>query len=349
MRSDNPALEGDGSLISTSRYMSETPTLFRGVHLATTIIFVDGLTRTGKSMLGPILASFERIEIERVEEIIEYVGALHRMGKISRDAAVSLLQMEVDMHLHNSMISRNTNFRFGDHSGVWRSPNRLRYLRRLFAPGGDSVVGQIAGEKPIYQNQTHDQLQNLEIHHEAFGDRLRIVEMIRHPVDLVDSWLRRGWGSRFGNDPRALTFCVRYRDQDLPYYALGWEELYLSSSPLGRVVRMVARLWDEGQAVYSSLPAEQRTHQVFMISFEDFVQRPTAYLGRIADFLGTGTTRHTSSALKRQNCPRPYSVEARHQKQGRIESEASPEEREILNRLIEEYEAVAGAVAIQNG
>ena len=328
--------------------MTETPTLFREVHLATTITFVDGLTRTGKSMMGPILASFERVELERVEEIVEYVGALHRMGKMSRDAAVSLLQMEVDMHLHNSMIGRNTNFRLGDHSGVWRNPNRLRYLKRIFAPGGDAVVGRIAREKPIYQNQTHDQLETFGIHYEAFGDRLRIVEMIRHPVDLIDSWLRRGWGSRFGNDALAFTFCVRYQDQDLPYYALGWEELYLSSSPLGRVVRMVARLWDDGQAVYISLPAEQK-RQVFMISFEDFVEHTAAYLGPIADFLGTRTTRHTPSALKRQNCPRPYSVEARRQKQGRIESEASSEERAILARLIEEYEAVTKAVAIRNG
>ena len=70
--------------------MAEEPALSRGAHFSSTKVFVDGLTRTGKSMMGPILASFARVEIERVEEIIEYIGALHRMGKISQDAAVAL-------------------------------------------------------------------------------------------------------------------------------------------------------------------------------------------------------------------------------------------------------------------
>jgi hypothetical protein len=299
-------------------------------------------------MLGPILASFERVEIERVEEIIEYVGALYRMGKISRDAAVTLLRLETDMHLCNSMIGRNVNFRWSDHSSVWRNPKPMRYFKRLIARDGDAVVQRINRERPIYQNQTHDQLQNFELYFEAFGNRLRIIEMIRHPVDLVDSWLRRGWGNRFGEDPYALTFCVRYQGQDLPYYALGWEKSYLVATPMGRVIRMIAFLWNENQRVYRSLSGEKKK-QIFTIPFEDFVQRPVPYLQPIAEVLDSKTTRHTAGAVKRQNCPRPYSVIARQQKQRDIKSRASSEEQEILGRLIEEYETLGSTVAVTDG
>ena len=325
--------------------MADSPTLSREINYDATVVFVDGITRTGKSMMGPILASFDRVEIERVEEIFEYVGVLYRLGKVPRDAAVAMLKMETDMQIYNSMIGRNTNFRFGDHSGVWRNPRRLRYFRRLFAPEGDTVVRRIAVERPIYQNQTHDQLANFELYHEAFGDRFRIIEMIRHPVDLVDSWLRRGWGRRFGTDPRALKFCIRYEGQDLPYYALGWEKIYLHATPVGRVIRMIAGLWDSNLQAYRSLTPE-RKKVVLMISFEDFVQHPTPYLQPIANFLGTETTRHTRPALKRQKCPRRYSEEARMEKQRRIEAESSPEELRILERLIGESEELVGSYTL---
>ncbi len=318
---------------------TEAPTLSRTASLAPMVVFVDGLARSGKSMLGPILASFDRVEIERVEEIVEYLGGLHWLGKIERDAAVIALQMETDMHLYNSLIGRNTNFRLGDHSSVWADPNPWRYLRRLAGGEGREVVERIARDRPIYQTQTHDQLMNFELYHAAFGERLRIVEMIRHPVDLADSWMRRGWGTRFGDDPRALTLSIRYDGRDLPYYALGWERLYLDSDPLARVIRMIERLWDETVGVYRTLAPGQK-RQVCLIPFEPFVERPAPHLVRIERFLGTGTTRQTPRALRRQRCPRRDSAEARGATRHRVEREASGGEREILARLIEEYDAL---------
>ena len=298
--------------------------------------------------MGPILASFDRVEIERVEEIIEYVGVLYRLGKIPLDAAVAVLKMETDMQLYNSMIGRNTNFRFGDHSSVWRNPNRLRYFRRLLAPDGSAAAQRIADHRPIYQNQTHDQLANFHLYRETFGDNLRIIEMIRHPVDLVDSWLRRGWGTRYGGDPLAMTFCIRYEGEDLPYYASGWEERYIGASPVDRVITMIAWLWDSNLKAYHSLTGEE-TRAVLMVPFEDFVQHPTPYLQPIAEFLGSSTTRHTASALKRQRCPRRYSLETRLEKQRRIESEASSEELTVLERLIGESEELAAGCTMSAG
>jgi len=322
--------------------MNDLPSISREVNLDTTIVFVDGITRTGKSMMGPILASFERMEIERMEEIFEHIGGLDRMNKISRDASVALLKTVIDAHLYNGMIGRNTNFRFSDHSSVWRNPNRLRHFKRIFAPDGAKAVQRIILERPIYQNQTHDQLANFKLFHEAFSDRFRVLEMIRHPVDVVDSWMRREWGSRFGSDPLAFTFCIRYEEEDLPYYALGWEESYLAANPMGRVVGMISRLWDESRSVYQGLPADQKD-QVLIIPFEDFVQRPKPYLGPIGDFLGSKPTRHTSSALRRQNCPRTDPGESRQLKSQRIENEAAPEDRKTMERLAEEYENLAAA------
>lgn len=313
--------------------------LSREIYVAPMIVFVDGLTRTGKSMLGPILASFDRVEIEQVEEIIEYIGVLYGLGKIECDAAVSMLRMKTDMLLYNSCIGRNTNFRFTDHSSVWRNPNPWRYFRRIFGPERGTVLRLIQQKKPIYQNQTHDQLMNFDLHYAAFGDRLRIAEMIRDPVDLIHSWIQRGWGERFGVDPLALTFCERFQGHDVPYYALDWEGLYVTLPPLARVIRMIAGLWDNCMKTYRALaPAQQK--QILIIPFERFVQNPQPYLAAIAGLLGSHATRYTARELRRQRCPRPYDVTARDRKYAEMLKQVSEDERCIMRRLIEEYEAL---------
>jgi hypothetical protein len=45
--------------------MADALTLSRGVSCNATIVFVDGVKRFGESMTGPVLASCDRVEIER--------------------------------------------------------------------------------------------------------------------------------------------------------------------------------------------------------------------------------------------------------------------------------------------
>jgi hypothetical protein len=309
------------------------------------VIFVDGITRAGKSMLGPILSTFEGIELERMEESIEHVACLYRMGKLSRDAAIAAVRLQADRYLYESLIGRNTNFRFTDHSGVWRSSHPWRYLRRLWMNDGPAVVARLRAEHPAFQNMTHDQLANFELHDEAFGERLRMLEMIRHPVDLADSWLRRGFGTnRYGQDPLVFSFCIRYEGQDLPYYVAGWEEAYLRASPADRVIRMIAKVWDDNQTAYARLRPEQQ-QRILFIPFEEFIRRPLPYLRVVERRLARRMTRATLMTLRRQRRPHPIDpVRVRRERRARLEQGASPQGLTILDRLASEYEALAGQV-----
>ena len=315
------------------------PTLSRQARLGNTIVLLEGLGQTGKGMVSRILSSFARVELERIEEVMESVSTLYQLKKITRDAAIVFLRTEADNHLINSMIGRNTNFRFQDGSSVWHDPHPWRYVRRLFL-SKDTVLERIEKEQPIFQNMTHRQLANFDLYCDAFGERLRVVETIRHPVDLADTWMFRRFGNRYGEDPLSLAFCIRYQGHDVPYFALGWEDAYLSATPLERVIRMIEAQWSQDQATYELL-SETQKNQIFFVPFEDFVQRPKLYLHPLAQFIGTKVTRRTRSVLRRENCPRTYSVSDRKRKQKSFEQQVSQEERFALRRLIEEYEALA--------
>lgn len=321
-----------------------TSVLSRTVDLAETVVLVDGIGRAGKGMLGPILSSFERVEIERVEEIFEFVGIVYQLRKMTVDAAVMLLKTEVDRFLYNSMIARNTNIRPADHSSVWRNAHPLRYLKRLMAPEGEDVIRRVRRERPIFQTMTHDQLTNFALFREAFGERLRVVEVIRHPVDLVYSWWKKGWGTRYGEDPTALAFCLRYEGRDLPYYAMGWECEYLSATPVSRIVRMIAGLWEADWRVFSTLPPEQR-RQVFWVPFESFIQQPMDYVPQLAAFLGTRPSKATPRLLRRQGCPRPDRFEDRQRKRDHILPQLTDETRAILDALCHDYDTLVKTVS----
>jgi len=301
------------------------------------ILFIDGLTRTGKSLMGPICSSFEYVEIERIEEYVECLGALYYLGKITQDAAVAYLQHKTDMCIYDSMLSRNINFRVTDHSSVWRSSKILTYMRRLLAKEGDVAVSKISEKKVIFQNMTHDQLMNFNLFHVAFQDRVLVIELFRHPVNLIDSWLRRGWGMRLGRDPRAFTFTLDFHGTDVPYYAFGWEEEYLDSSPTSRVLKMINVLWKAGMETLNKL-SERQKKQILFIPFEGFIQNPFPYLSEIEKFLQTKRTKSTGKALSRERCPREYRHEDVHKRKARIINDLPKEESIILEQLSEKYE-----------
>jgi hypothetical protein len=312
--------------------------LSREAGIAQRVVLVDGIARSGKAVIAPILSSFKNMEILRVEETLDLTGWIYAMGKIPRDAAVALLRMKTDINLYNGMIGRDTNFRFSDYSSVWKNSNPWRFVRRLRAKEGEPILQAARQYNPIYQQTTHDQLGNIHLFIDAFGSQFRNVQMIRHPVDLVDSWMRRDLGNRFGVDPLAFTICFRHQGHDLPLYASGWEDAYLSASPAGRCVRMIEWVWDRNQRAYLSLNESQRK-QVFFIPFEDFVERPLVHIVPLAQFLGSATTGRTNSALKRQKCPRTLHRDVMKKEQS-IESQVSTEEMAIMKRLVDEYESL---------
>jgi len=309
----------------------------RSARVAGDIVFVDGLTRSGKGLLGPILSAFERVEIERVEPSFEWVGAMAQLGKLSRDGAVALLRMLADEFLFNSMVGRNANFRWEDHSSVWHNPQPWVYFRRLFLPERDAALARIRLERPIFQNMTHRQLPNFRLLREAFGDGLRMVEMVRHPVDLVDSWMRKRKGERIGSDPQINVVCIDYRGHSLPYYVMGREEEFLAATPLGRVVLMLSIKFALSRDALSVLDAEER-RRLFLIPLDGFLETPEPHLESLAAFLGTRPTRRMARILRRERVPRRLDRSARRERRRRIEAEATPAEREMLERLISDYE-----------
>jgi len=317
--------------------IQEKTILFREKFYEQPVVLVDGITRTGKSMLGPILTSFEGVELERMEIILERIPQLFMMGKISEDAAISLLRIEVQMKLYESMISRNINFRFGDHSSVFSQAKKLEYIKRAFRKEGDEVVERIKKEKPLFQVQQHDVLGISEIYFKSFGKSLRIIEMIRHPIDVVYSQFKRGYGSREDNDPRIWAFTINFKGHILPWFCQGIEDEYIScEKAIDKVIlsynERSRRLWK----TYDNLNHEDRSN-VLIVPFEKFVTSPLPYIKKIENFIGRKCSKSIEKTLKKANCPRILKEEEMVSKLEEIKNIASEKYLKMLNQLCEDY------------
>ena len=305
-------------------------------NLISEIVMVDAVGRSGKGMVAHILSSFDRVEKQHNLDIFEWVGILWRAGKISKDAAVTLLRSEGDTRLYNCFISRDVNFRLTDDTGVFKNADPVRYFKRLFAEGGEDAVERCMKENPIMQTCVHDGIRNAELFFAAFGERLKMIYIIRDPVYIIFEWLRSGFGKRIGMDPREFQLTVRWGDTVVPYTAIGWEDDYLSISPDDRVIALIKRHFEMNMENYLELDEGVR-EKILLVDFEAIVTDPMPQCERMASFLGTAKSSFTEEILRRENCPRVLSEEDRRQKIAYIQKKANRKYGDLLWEVNEKY------------
>ncbi|MBI2067910.1 MAG: hypothetical protein HYT77_07860 [Deltaproteobacteria bacterium] len=269
----------------------------RRVHIAPQIVFADGISGSGKTALSAVLQSLERVEVQRIDPIYEEICVMRFLDRIEEDAAVTLIRIQSDLSCHDMMISRGANFRCSDLSSV--IARREEYERRLTLPDGPPVLERIRQERPILHLMTH---QTIGISHplfEAVGDRGVLIEMVRHPLFVLTAWL--DYISRYGTDPLELDICLDYKGQDLPWFALGWEEIFLESNRMDRIIRSLDFLTTRRNLFLKSQPQNAR---LLCIPFEKFVQEPWPFIEKIETLLGTKRTDRTEKVLQEQKIPR---------------------------------------------
>jgi len=309
---------------------------YRKNNLNSNVVLVNGTARCGKSLVSPIIASFENVEIERMEWAFEHIAVAHHFGEITTTCAINMLRTAADEYLYDSYLSRNINFRWSDHSSVFQNPNKYKYLRRLFRREGTDTVNQILTENPIYQNQSHDQMRYVRLHLQAWPNTFKMIEILRNPIELVDAWQRRGWGSRFGNDPLSFTPCLNFKGEAIPIHAYGWEEEYIEMTPIDRVIKMLYNLQVNNKKSYADLLREDK-ERIAVIRFEDFVSNTHKVVNSLASFLDTKTSKLTEKSIKKQGCPRIQNADKVLQIHKNIKKQSSRASSQLLEEMIEDY------------
>jgi hypothetical protein len=303
-------------------------------NISKNVVLVDGITRCGKSLFSNVLPTLNNTEQLQFFVLLEHIVPALSLGMINPGYASSSVRTLMNELAYNMVLSRNVNFRPDDQTGVLNHPDAKRYFKRLTREDGDGVVNDLRKEPPFFPFMTHDMMVNLE-YFDLLNIDYKMIHISRHPVDMIHSWVKRGWGERFLNDPRSFTLTIDFNGINLPWYCHGVEERWLNYNPLERCAFTVMDLIERTIRQYARAAHPERIHD---ITFENFVQHTADEMQGIAQFLGTTASFATDQALRNARCPRILDNSERQSKITEMRNGISRELYDKMMHLAECYE-----------
>jgi hypothetical protein len=268
-------------------------------NLAKNIVMIDGITRSGKSVLSHVIGTFENTEHIQFYYPLEHLMSGVALGSVEMDFAKAFLASQLNELALNSMLGRNINFRASDQTGVPNHPRFEMYKARLEQSEGDHIVEQLDDGKYLFPFLTHDVMVNYAIF-EALLPEAKVIEIYRNPILNIRSCYLKGYGNRFSNDPRFFTLTLSEGLEPVPWYAESQENVWRSFNNMERCVWLVTNL------IRKSISQQnlRKRDLVLTISHEDLVQETDRIVEEIETFIGQKRTSASSIQLSKQNCPR---------------------------------------------
>ena len=266
------------------------------------IVFCDGIGSSGKGMLSHLIGTFERVEKQQNHICVDYISTLVWLDKISIDAAKTYLLSEIDMQLYHAYIGRDMNLRFKDSTSVFQNSKIIKNLLRLFLPAGRNAIRRIERQRPILNEAPHDAMRNADFFFDCFYN-LKIIYIVRDPIDLINDWIRRGFGQRIGVDKREFQLNVSQGKTTKPLYMMDSQHDYDSLSEIQRIILMIKFCYKYNLEGFNKL-SKVNKEKVLFIAFDDLCSKPQELINKMSSFLSTKYTRSTKRVLRKEGLPR---------------------------------------------
>ena len=275
--------------------------ILRKKDMANQVVFVDGQAGCGKTLFSPIIASLSRVELLTYSYQIQNYCSMRHLDLISADSASTLIRYDTDLQIYNTMMGRELNFRPSDLSSVFNDHNPIRYFQRMSQDGDELIPDIISREKPILHLATHNLLAYSEPIWQSLGERCVFIEVIRHPLYMVRQ--QKLNIERLFNSNRHFSLNIEYNNEEIPFYAYGWEDLYLNSNSTQKAIHSIAQITSITEK-NSQLMKGKYDAKIISIPFEPFVLKPEPWIEKITDILDSDITDSTRDIMIKQNVPR---------------------------------------------
>ena len=314
-----------GSIVDIKKFKSQT----------NDVIVIDGLWGTGKSLLSPIISGMDRVEKYKSNYIYEYFCQLEYLGKVDRNTSVEMLKYLSDIDQYDNLIGREVNLRMADDSGFLKNPGSMRYIKRIFGRQGDSFVDRINNNNIALTLMTHMALLVSEPIFEAFKERLRLIEVVRHPVYMFSNWCSAFEGFERS---RVATISFDVNGNKIPWFvdSQEWTNQYASANTFERAANALIKLY---LMLFKKLDSmrQEDIKRLLVISFEELVFETEKSTTSLSVFLGRSHSKSLKKILKKQKIPRKISFKGHGHAYYGFDSKSKLSERqkyeETLNEL----------------
>lgn len=297
-------------------------------------LFLNGITRAGKFILGKVMSNIKDVEYFQYASILEHLPFLCRLGLISQEVASTLMRIHLDEHAYNMAIGRNLNFRFDDASSIYHSAEMNQYKQRSLEKNIPELLKAHKVRIPCFI--IHESLPSMNVVFDTFP-KAWVIDLQRHPVDLIHSWYVRGWGHRQLEDPLSFLPVLQGNGASIPWYASTWKDEYEKANRMDRVIGSIDYLVTEGEKTYQTLSANSKS-RICRISYEGLILEPQKTAKTIGQFLDRPVQESLVVTMAREKLPNLSFAKDRPRKLNEIEKEATPDFLKKLNALIKNYE-----------
>jgi hypothetical protein len=271
-------------------------------------IFIDGISRSGKAAIVPLISSMPNTEHFKNNYNIDRIVNLMEMEKITKDGFRYMFQTDLITDTWFTMIGRNQNTNKHDLTSILNSPKSKKYKKRENkkdnAQTFNELIIKVEEQKIKFPYMTDE----LVFHKKLIDDIVpnsQFIISIRNPIEMIFAWERSGRGTRYGTDQRLLHPTFSKGDlKNIPYFAINDAEKYLSYSSLERCVYSIIKL----QKDYYNLLIEN-PKGIHWINFEEFVTNPLPCLNQLSKFIGGDFKKWDEAILQKSSIPRVLDIE----------------------------------------
>lgn len=260
------------------------------------LVLLDGISGTGKTMIMRILDSYPKIMPPRFNYHLEHLLIAIFEKKVSIDAGIELMQLNLDQNIYDSAISREFNFRPKDLSSVFKSKKKIEYIRRLFLSDGQMAENRIISNNEKILLVVH-QLLDASLTLDLLPKKkiIRIL-CVRHPYYLFNHWV--SCVDMFGKTPR--DFSVTTGDRfEVPWFLEKNPKIYLDESSANKSAHLIAEL------NFRQIKFIKDNPKVLVINFEEFVLNPISFINKMSYVIGE-SPRRIKPILRREKIPRNH-------------------------------------------
>jgi hypothetical protein len=298
-------------------------------------VIIDGFSRSGKFLLGQLVASLDNVEYIQNPFVFETILYLTRLKKIDLDVATILCQTDCDLNTYNMIVGRNLNTRLDDMSAIQNSTNPEKFFQRATTKDSKVLLDTYINNNFLPLYVIHEGLCNAHLMFHFYPGS-KIINIQRDPVQLILSWYKRGWGTRFGTDPTSFSISFTSRLQPSPWFALDWKPAYGELSIMDRIVKSIFTLTQFAKEEYELLTSKQKS-QILFIDYYDLVYKPNDSMKILSQFVKRGFDVNVSKVVRSLGLPRQIRKELYQSELDFIKSKISEESLEFLRILTEQH------------
>lgn len=309
--------------------------LFKYKNITDNLIFISGITRSGKSILCPIISSFKKTENFILNSLSELLLAKMHLSLIDKEVGKYLIKSSFNELIYNLSIGRNLNFKKTDYSSVTKNSQYKVYVKRSLIHESKIKYRSIL-KNNFFPIMFHDLMISPKIILEIFP-KSKILNIERHPVDLIYSWKKKGYGRKYFKNERNLILSFIKKNKLFPFYVSKNYNKYFNQNT--DEDRIIFTLWEIHKIFTSQFNklSKSQLKKILTITFDEITSQTDETLENIENFLKIKKSKYTKKVLKKEKCPRKLECDLRKVKRIKIEKRISNFNKKKLAVLINIY------------